>query len=58
MSDPIETDILLTREEVAAILKVSPRTIERYTFLPSVKFPGKRRWLKAAILEYIRDHAA
>ncbi len=48
---------VLTGDEVADLLRVSRRTVERL-HLPSVKIGTKRRYLRADVLEYLRAKVA
>jgi len=48
---------VLTGDEVAELLRVSKRTVERL-HLPSVKVGKLRRYLREDVLNYLREKAA
>ena len=48
---------VLTADDVAALLHISKRTVERLN-LPSVKLGRARRYLRETILDYLRDKVA
>jgi excisionase family DNA binding protein len=50
-------DEVLTGDEVAKLLRVSRRTVERL-HLKSVKVGNKRRYLREDVLDYLRQRAA
>lgn len=52
-----ELNEVLTGDEVAELLRVSRRTVERLN-LPSVKLGSKRRYLRADVLNYLREKVA
>jgi excisionase family DNA binding protein len=57
MTDDRVPGEVLTGDEVAALLRVSKRTVERLN-LPSIKLGRTRRYLREDILNYLREKAA
>lgn len=51
--------LLLTHAEVAQLLRVSPRTVDRMrqegTIIPPVKLNRQLRWLKSDVLQWLQD---
>jgi excisionase family DNA binding protein len=52
-----ETPDVLTTDEVAKLLRVSRRTVERMN-LPSIKLGRSRRYLRESILDFLRERVA
>jgi hypothetical protein len=55
----VEGDVLLDNQDLMAILKVSPRTLQRIRnsgLLPGRKISGKNYYLKSDVEAYIREH--
>lgn len=50
-------DDVLTGDEVAKLLRVSKRTVERLN-LPSVKLGRTRRYLREQVLDFLREKSA
>jgi predicted DNA-binding transcriptional regulator AlpA len=50
--------VLLTHAEVAQLLRVSPRTLDRLrqegTVIPPVKLNRQLRWLKSELIEWLQ----
>ncbi len=50
--------VLLTHAEVAQLLRVSPRTVDRMrqegTIIPPVKLNRQLRWLKSELIEWLQ----
>jgi predicted DNA-binding transcriptional regulator AlpA len=50
--------LLLTHAEVAQLLRVSPRTLDRMrqegTVIPPVKLNRQLRWLKSELIEWLQ----
>jgi excisionase family DNA binding protein len=57
MTDVTRLPEVLTGDEVADLLRVSKRTVERL-HLPSVKVGKLRRYLREDVLNYLRDKVA
>ena len=52
-------DDVMTTEEVAALLRVNPITVQRWTTkrgLPAAKVGTTTRYRKAAVLEWLAEH--
>lgn len=54
---PAPTPEVMTAGEVASLLRVSKRTVERLN-LPSVKLGRSRRYLREDVLNYLREKVA
>jgi transcriptional regulator with XRE-family HTH domain len=61
MLDPLNRDTwpnLLTQEELAAALIVSPKTLRKWQQVGSApreaRIPGKARWTKDAVIDWLR----
>ncbi len=50
--------VLLTHAEVAQLLRLSPRTVDRMrqegTIIPPVKLNRQLRWLKSELIEWLQ----
>jgi excisionase family DNA binding protein len=57
---PDDAGELLTKREVAALLRISVRTLERLTEAgegpSSIKFGRSRRWRRADVERWLEDH--
>jgi excisionase family DNA binding protein len=57
---PDDAGELLTKREVAQLLRISERTLERLTEAgegpPSVKFGRSRRWLRRDVERWLEEH--
>lgn len=57
---PDDAGELLTKREVAQLLRISERTLERLTEIgegpPSVKFGRSRRWLRRDVEQWLEEH--
>ena len=57
MTDEKAPSEVMTGEEVAEMLRVTKRTVERLN-LPSIKLGRLRRYLREDVLTYLREKAA
>ena len=60
MSAVIDEPIVLTMKEVAVLMRLSPRTLERKHLAPGFPKPlpysqGKLLWARSAIVEYVES---